>query len=168
MPRQAQAFETALGRFHAGPVVVRCALGRSGIRHDKREGDRATPAGAFRLLGGFFRPDRVLRQAWLMPMRRIELGDGWCDDTHTGLYNRRVALPCRANHEKLWREDRLYDLVIVLDYNIHPRRKYRGSAIFLHCARPDFEPTEGCIALRADDLRRLLPRLSRKAVLTIR
>jgi L,D-peptidoglycan transpeptidase YkuD (ErfK/YbiS/YcfS/YnhG family) len=101
-------------------------------------------------------------------MRPVSPSDGWCDDPRSALYNRRVALPCRASHEKLWRADRLYDLVIVLDYNLHPRRKNRGSAIFLHCARPDFAPTSGCIALLPDDLRRLLPRLARKAVLTVR
>jgi L,D-peptidoglycan transpeptidase YkuD (ErfK/YbiS/YcfS/YnhG family) len=168
LPRESQAQEIPLGRFHAAPVVVRCAIGRAGIRRDKREGDRATPGGAFRLLGGFFRPDRVLRKAWGEPMRPAGPSDGWCDDPESALYNRRVVLPCRASHEKLWRADRLYDLVIILDYNLHPRRKNRGSAIFLHCARPDFAPTGGCIALRLDDLRRMLPRLSRKAVLTIR
>jgi L,D-peptidoglycan transpeptidase YkuD (ErfK/YbiS/YcfS/YnhG family) len=168
LPRQAQTQEIPLGRLHAGPVVVRCAIGGGGIRQDKREGDCATPGGAFRLVGGFFRQDRVLRKAWVSPMRPVSPSDGWCDDPSSALYNRRVALPCRASHEKLWRADRLYDLVIVLDYNIHPRRKNRGSAIFLHCARPDFAPTGGCIALRLDDLRRLLPRLALKAVLTIR
>jgi L,D-peptidoglycan transpeptidase YkuD (ErfK/YbiS/YcfS/YnhG family) len=168
LPRESYALEIPLGRFHAGPVVVRCAIGRGGIRQDKREGDRATPGGALRLLGGFFRPDRVLRKACVSPMRPAGPRDGWCDDPESALYNRRVVVPCRASHEKLWRADRLYDLVIILDYNIHPRRKNRGSAIFLHCARPDFAPTGGCIALRLDDLLRLLPRLARKAVLTIR
>jgi L,D-peptidoglycan transpeptidase YkuD (ErfK/YbiS/YcfS/YnhG family) len=168
LPRQTQAQEFPLGRFHAGPVVVRCAIGRGGIRQDKREGDHATPGGAFRLLGGFFRPDKVSRKAWVSPTRPTRPSDGWCDDPESAHYNRRVVVPCRASHEKLWRADRLYDLVIILDYNIHPRRKNRGSAIFLHCARPDFAPTGGCIALRLDDLRRLLPRLARKAVLTIR
>ncbi|MGH6862871.1 MAG: L,D-transpeptidase family protein [Methylocella sp.] len=167
-PRQSQAQEIPIGRFHAGPVVVRCAIGRAGIRQDKREGDGATPGGAFRLLGGFFRPDRVLRKAWSSPLRPVRPSDGWCDDPESALYNRHVVLPCRASHEKLWRADRLYDLVVVLDYNIRPRRKNRGSAIFLHCARPDFPPTLGCIALRLDDLRRLLPRLARNAVLTVR
>ena len=168
LPREPQAQEIPLGRFHAGPVVVRCAIGLGGIRQDKREGDRATPGGAFRLLGGFFRPDRFLRKAWISPMRPVRPSDGWCDDPGSALYNKRVGLPFAASHEKLWRGDCLYDLGVVLDYNIHPRRKNRGSAIFLHCARPDFAPTEGCIALRRDDLRRLLPRLARKAVLTIR
>src|SRR5450631_1217958 len=168
MPRQAEAQQGATGRFHAGPLVLRCALGRAGIKHAKREGDHATPAGAFRLLAGFFRADRVLRQAWPLPMRPVRPNDGWCDDPESGLYNRRVTLPCRAGHEKLWRADRLYDLVIVLDYNIRPCRKVRGSAIFLHCARPDFAPTDGCVALRPDDLRKLLPLLAKKVVLTIR
>ena len=168
LPRESQAQEIPLGRFHAGPVVVGCAIGRGGIRQDKREGDRATPGGAFRLLGGFFRADRVLRKAWVSPMRPAGPSDGWCDDPRCAAYNRRVTLPCRASHEKLWRTDRLYDLVVVLDYNFHPCRKNRGSAIFLHCARQGFAPTEGCVALRPDDLRRLLPRLAKKVVLTIR
>jgi L,D-peptidoglycan transpeptidase YkuD (ErfK/YbiS/YcfS/YnhG family) len=168
LPRESQAQEIPLGRFHAGSVVVRCAIGRAGIRQDKREGDRATPCGAFRLLGGYFRQDRVCRKAWVTLMRPAGPREGWCDDPESALYNRRVVLPCQASHEKLWRADRLYDLVIILDYNIHPRRKNRGSAIFLHCARPDFAPTSGCIALRLDDLRRLLPRLARKAVLMVR
>ncbi|TPV97526.1 MAG: hypothetical protein USCAAHI_03052 [Beijerinckiaceae bacterium] len=168
MPCQAEAQQVPLGRFHAGPLVFRCALGLAGIRHGKREGDHATPAGDFRLLAGFFRADRVSRKAWPWPMRLIRPSDGWCDDPRCAAYNRRVTLPCRASHEKLWRTDRLYDLVVVLDYNIHPCRKNRGSAIFLHCARPGFAPTEGCVALRPDDLRRLLPRLAKKVVLTIR
>lgn len=168
MPRQTQVLARPPGRLLAGPVVVRCALGAAGITHAKREGDRATPAGAFRLLGGFFRSDKSLRQAWPFPARSIKPRDGWCDDPDSPLYNRPVASPCKASHEKLWREDCLYDLVVVLNYNIHPRRKCRGSAIFLHCARSDFAPTAGCIALRVNDLRRLLPRLSRKAVLVVR
>jgi L,D-peptidoglycan transpeptidase YkuD (ErfK/YbiS/YcfS/YnhG family) len=168
MARQAQAAGFPVGRLHAGPVVVRCALGLAGIRHGKREGDHATPAGAFRLLAILFRPDRVRRRAWLLPARLVRPSGGWCDDPSSPLYNRPVTLPFGGSHEKLWREDRLYDLVIVLDYNIYPRRKHRGSAIFLHCARPDLAPTEGCVALRWQDLRRLLPLLARKTALTVR
>jgi L,D-peptidoglycan transpeptidase YkuD (ErfK/YbiS/YcfS/YnhG family) len=168
MPRYGQATGSPLGRFHAGGVVLPCALGQAGINHTKREGDQATPAGAFRLLQGFYRRDRLMRQAWTLPMAGIRASDGWCDDPESGCYNRRIRLPCRAPCEKLWRRDHLYDLLVVLDYNIHPRRKSRGSAIFLHCARPNFAPTEGCVALRFADLRRLLPRLSRKARLIMR
>ena len=101
-------------------------------------------------------------------MRPIRRDQGWCDDPASSLYNRPIRMPFRQSHERLWRDDGLYDIVIVLDYNIAPRRKQRGSAIFIHCAREGFAPTEGCIALRRGDLRRLLPRLSRRTVLTIR
>jgi L,D-peptidoglycan transpeptidase YkuD (ErfK/YbiS/YcfS/YnhG family) len=168
MPCSGQAREIPLGRFHAGGTVLSCAVGRAGISHAKREGDHATPAGTFRLLGGLFRRDRVLRQAWALPIAELKRSHGWCDDPASPSYNRQVALPCRASHEKLWRDDRLYDLVVVIGYNVYPRCKFRGSAIFLHCARPDFAPTEGCVALSYSDLRRLLPRLSRRAVLTVR
>ncbi len=167
-PAKAAGGSFRTGRLSAGALVIPCALGAGKITRNKREGDRATPAGAFRLLFGFYRVDRVARNATLLPMRPIRLRDGWCDDPDSALYNRLVESPCRPSHEHLWRSDRLYDVVIVLDYNIRRRRKSRGSAIFLHCARPDLAPTEGCVALRPDDLRRLLPRLSAKTILVVR
>jgi L,D-peptidoglycan transpeptidase YkuD (ErfK/YbiS/YcfS/YnhG family) len=157
----------ALGRLHAGPVAIVCAIGAGGIRQDKREGDLATPAGQFRLLEGFYRPAAVGRLKTRLRLRQLNPHDGWCDDPAAPTYNRRITLPDRHRHEALWRADGLYDLVFVLDYNIAPRRKNRGSAIFLHCAGPDLSPTAGCVALRLADLRRLLPRLSRKIRLVI-
>ncbi|HET6377414.1 MAG TPA: L,D-transpeptidase family protein [Methylocella sp.] len=167
-PGQPLPGRIAAGRLQAGPFTLSCAIGQAGISRNKREGDHATPAGAFRLLCGFYRPDRGARSLWRLPSRALKPADGWCDDPENASYNRHVALPFRARHENLWREDHLYDLVIVLDHNIWPRCKYRGSAIFLHCARPDLAPTEGCIALSRGDLRRLLPCLARRAVLTVR
>ncbi|MBO0734037.1 MAG: L,D-transpeptidase family protein [Methylocapsa sp.] len=167
MPHGCYHKELPLGRLHAGNLALACALGRAGISHAKSEGDRATPSGRFRFTGGFFRQDRVARLAWALPMMGLKPSDAWCDDPGSANYNRRIRLPSRAGHEKLWREDRLYDLIAVLDYNIRPRRKPRGSAIFLHCTRPGFAPTEGCLALPIDNLRRLLPRLSRNVVLII-
>jgi L,D-peptidoglycan transpeptidase YkuD (ErfK/YbiS/YcfS/YnhG family) len=157
-----------VGRLHAGPLVLRCAIGAAGVKRDKREGDRASPAGSWRLLSAFYRPDKPLTKTPRLPMRLIRQSEGWCDDSDSPLYNRRVVAPFRQSHENLWRDDHLYDIVIVLDYNFSPRRKRRGSAIFIHCARPGFTPTDGCVALRYDDLRRLLPRLSNRTVLTIR
>ncbi len=157
-----------LGRLHAGSLVLRCALGGGGIKRDKREGDHATPAGSWRILLGFYRSGRPLRRPAFLPMRPIRRGQGWCDDPHSGLYNRLIVAPFRPSHENLWRNDHLYDIVLVLNYNISPRRQNRGSAIFIHCAQPGFAPTEGCVALRYEDLRRLLPRLSSKTVLTIK
>lgn len=157
-----------LGRLRAGPAILRCALGRAGIRPGKREGDLATPAGSFRLERALFRRDRLPRPASALAIRELKPSAGWCDDPASPLYNRAVILPCPARHEDLWRADPLYDLVIVVGYNRHPRRKHLGSAIFIHCARADFGPTEGCIALKRDDLRRLLPRLARHVVVRIR
>jgi L,D-peptidoglycan transpeptidase YkuD (ErfK/YbiS/YcfS/YnhG family) len=162
------------GRLHAGQMTLRCAIGGGGVRRDKREGDHATPAGSWRLLSAFYRPEKALPKPPQLAMRPIRKNLGWCDDTASPLYNQLIVAPFRGSHESLWRDDRLYDIVIVLDYNIFPRRKKRGSAIFIHCAREklgvrnEFAPTEGCVALRYEDLRRLLPRLSNRTVLTVR
>ncbi len=157
-----------LGRLRAGALVLRCAIGAGGVKRDKREGDLASPAGNWRLLSAFYRPNPSLMPPPQLPMRPLRNNLGWCDDPASPLYNRPIVAPFRQSHENLWRSDHLYDIVIVLDYNMSPRRKGRGSAIFLHCARPGLAPTEGCVALAYDDLRRLLPRLSTRTVLTIK
>ncbi|WP_372424256.1 L,D-transpeptidase family protein [Salinarimonas chemoclinalis] len=147
------------GRLHAGGLVLPCALGRAGIRRDKREGDGATPAGTVRPLGAFFRADRGRRPETPLPLAAIRAADGWCDAPGDRNYNRPVLLPYPASAERMRREDRLYDLVVDLSANRAPIRKGRGSAIFLHVARPGFQPTEGCIALEPRALRRLLARI---------
>lgn len=156
------------GRLQAGPLTLPCALGAAAITRRKREGDHASPAGHFRLIEGFFKPNTGHRPQARLPIFPINRTLGWCDDPNAANYNRLIRLPSSARHESLWREDGLYDLVIVLDYNLRPRRKGAGSAIFLHCAGPDFAPTEGCIALRHADLRKLLPRLARNTKLVVR
>lgn len=156
------------GVLIAGATTIRCALGRSGLRALKREGDGATPIGLFRLLRVHIRADRAPALACRLPRRAIRRDDGWCDDSRAPAYNRLVRLPFGFSHEKMWRADALYDVVIVLDYNIAPRRKNLGSAIFLHCARPDYGPTEGCVAIAPADMRRLLPRLGGRVTLDIR
>ncbi len=156
------------GRLRIGSLIIPCAIGASGIRLDKREGDGATPAGSWPLLSGFYRPDRGPRPKAWGPLQALRPDMGWCDDSASPAYNRPVHLPFTAGHEIMWRDDGLYDVVIVLGHNLHPRRKNRGSAIFLHGARDDLTPTAGCVALRPADLRRLLPRLSAKTVLVVR
>ncbi|WP_029030886.1 L,D-transpeptidase family protein [Salinarimonas rosea] len=147
------------GRLVAGSLVLPCALGRGGIRRDKREGDGATPAGTVRPLGAFFRADRGSRPATLLPLAVIREADGWCDAPGDRNYNRPVLLPYPASAERMRRDDALYDIVVDLSANRGPIRKGRGSAIFLHVAKPGFLPTEGCIALEKRALRRLLARI---------
>jgi L,D-peptidoglycan transpeptidase YkuD (ErfK/YbiS/YcfS/YnhG family) len=142
-------------------LVLRCQLGANAVTQLKREGDQATPAVAMRLLSLMYRADRLSRPpGWYgRSARAIRANDGWCDDIRHGRYNRQVTLPFAHSHETLWREDGLYDIVGVLDWNVCPRSLGRGSAIFLHIARPDGGPTAGCIALQMHDMRRLLLRL---------
>ena len=144
------------GVLQFGSRLFPCALGRTGIAVLKREADGATPYGRFELREVFYNPAALRRPGTALPLRPIRKSDGWCDAPADRNYNRPVRLPYSANAESLWRADGLYDLVIVLDYNIAPRMRQRGSAIFMHVARPGFAPTEGCIALRRSDLLALL------------
>jgi len=136
--------------------VFRAALGRGGIRQDKHEGDGATPSGDLPLRRVLYRADRVARPDCAVPIEPIAPDDGWCDDPSHPDYNRMIRLPHPARHEALWRDDGVYDVVGVLGWNDAPAVRDRGSAIFLHVARPDFAPTEGCVALALPDLRDLL------------
>jgi L,D-peptidoglycan transpeptidase YkuD (ErfK/YbiS/YcfS/YnhG family) len=153
--------------LRAGNLMVPVALGRSGIKADKREGDGATPRGRFRLLRLWVRADHAPRPRTRLAVRPIAPDDGWCEDRADRNYNRPVKVPASSNADRLWREDALYDLVIEIDHNTRPRIAGRGSAVFIHVARPGLLPTAGCVALPAPDLRRLLGRLSRDAVIEI-
>ncbi|NIX75507.1 L,D-transpeptidase family protein [Microvirga terricola] len=147
------------GRLQAGNLVIPCALGRSGTSHAKREGDGASPVGRFSLLQAFYRADRGPRPRSGLRLRPIRHSDGWSDDPKDRRYNRLVPLPCATSHEKMWRDDHLYDIVIDIGWNRGPIRRGRGSAIFLHLARPGFTPTEGCVAVDPRMIRRLLERI---------
>jgi L,D-peptidoglycan transpeptidase YkuD (ErfK/YbiS/YcfS/YnhG family) len=135
------------------------ALGRTGMRALKREGDGGTPLGRFLVRQVLYRADRVPRPRTALPVRAIRDDDGWCDDPADRNYNRLIDLPSRRSAEGLKREDHLYDLVLVLGYNDRPRVRGRGSAIFVHLARAGFTPTDGCIALTQHDLTMLLSEL---------
>lgn len=151
------------GRLIAGDLVLPCALGRGGVTRAKREGDGATPAGAHQLLCFYLRKAAPLRAPW----RRTRRSDIWCDDAGSFLYNRPLGAPSRISHEEMWRKDALYDVVGVMDYNIAPRVRGRGSAIFFHIATDDLRPTAGCVALRPRDMARLLPRLARRVTIYV-
>jgi L,D-peptidoglycan transpeptidase YkuD (ErfK/YbiS/YcfS/YnhG family) len=153
------------GRLIAGDLVLPCALGRSALSSNKREGDGATPRGRRRLVFFFFRPGRVSRAGVSIPARALRPQDLWCDDAASPLYNRFLRGRTRFSHEALWRDDALYDVIGVLDYNLRPIVRGRGSAIFFHLAQSDLAPTAGCVALRPRDMARLLPRLAKGAAL---
>jgi L,D-peptidoglycan transpeptidase YkuD (ErfK/YbiS/YcfS/YnhG family) len=134
-------------------------LGRAGVRANKFEGDGATPRGRFRLLGLWWRADRSPRPDTLLPARRITPEIAWCEDPGDRRYNRPFRRSAGNNGDGLWRADSLYDLLIEIDHNTRPRQARRGSAVFVHVARPDRSATAGCVALDAKDLRRLLGQL---------
>ena len=138
----------------AGPLRASC--GRGGVRTDKAEGDGATPAGLLPLRRVFYRADRGAAPSAAVPVEPLGPADGWCDDPADPAYNARVSLPYPARHEALWREDAIYDVIGVLGWNDAPVVPGRGSAIFLHVARSGYAPTDGCVALAVDDLRRVL------------
>ncbi len=149
------------GRIVFGSLVAPCALGRGGVVVAKREGDGATPRAALRPLAAWWRPDHALRPPTALPLRPIRADDGWCDDPRHRRYNRAVRLPFMASHERMRRDDRLYDVVVELDWNTRPAIRGRGSAIFLHVARPGYAPTEGCIAVSPRTMQLILPHLRR-------
>jgi L,D-peptidoglycan transpeptidase YkuD (ErfK/YbiS/YcfS/YnhG family) len=158
----------AAGRLTWPGGETRAACGRGGVRADKREGDGASPEGTFPLLYGFYRPDRVARPPSRLPMTALQPNLGWVDEPADPNYNRLVTLPYAASHEEMWLADGLYDLVVVIGYNTDPVVPGRGSAIFLHVARPDFSPTAGCIAIARDVLAALLGLLGPGSTITIR
>jgi L,D-peptidoglycan transpeptidase YkuD (ErfK/YbiS/YcfS/YnhG family) len=155
------------GWIAAGSQRIAVALGRAGIRADKREGDGATPAGRFRPVRLWWRGDRSPRPAALLPARPIDPADGWCEDPGDRRYNRPIRLEPGATGDRLTRGDALYDLIIEIDHNTRPRVAGRGSAVFIHVARPSLGPTAGCIAMPAPALRRLLRRLGRNTRIVI-
>lgn len=147
---------SANGLLAWGPRHLRCAVGRSGIRVAKVEGDGATPAGRFPFRGVWYRADRLPEPRTRLPVRAIDPADGWCDDPGDARYNRPIVVPYPGRHERLWRSDGLYDVLAVIGYNDAPIVAGRGSAIFLHVATRDYAATDGCVAVSRHDLLDLL------------
>ena len=163
----ARAGDRARGWLTAGSLVLPVALGRAGIRANKREGDGGTPRGEFRLVRLWWRADRHPRPRSLLPVRRIGPADAWCEDPADRRYNRSFRLAPGATGDRLRRADHLYDYIIEIDHNTRPRTAERGSAVFIHVARPGFGPTAGCVALALRRLRWLLGRVGPKTRIVI-
>ncbi len=146
------------GTLSLGQHRVRCALGKGGVRpaDEKREGDGASPLGIWPVRYVFYRPDRMSAPETALATRALQPDDGWCDDAASPDYNKLVKLPFSTSHEVLWRDDHVYDVIVVLGHNDDPPVPGMGSAIFLHLARPDYSGTEGCVAVALDDMLELL------------
>ncbi len=159
--------------YHEGRLIwpggsARAAVGRTGIAANKREGDGATPAGTFPLASGFYRPDRMGPPRSGLFVRALSPQDAWVDDPADANYNRLASLPYPAHAEPMWLDDAVYDLLVVIGYNMDPVVPGAGSVIFLHIARPDFSPTAGCIAVERDVLVRMMPLLGFDSTITVR
>jgi L,D-peptidoglycan transpeptidase YkuD (ErfK/YbiS/YcfS/YnhG family) len=155
------------GWLRAGSWCLPVALGRGGIRANKREGDGGTPRGRFRPLRLWWRADRSPRPQTQLPARPIRPADAWCETPHDRRYNHAFRRSANEPGDRLWREDRLYDIIVEIDHNTRPRVAWRGSAVFVHVARPGFAPTAGCIALAPRDLKMLTRRLGPKTRIVI-
>ena len=144
----------AAGQFHINEHSVRCAIGKGGVRPagDKREGDGASPLGIWPIRYVFYRPDRISTPETALELVPLTPDDGWCDDPSSDFYNQHVKLPFEPSHEKLWRDDHVYDVIVVLGHNDDPPVANMGSAIFMHLARADYSGTEGCVAVALPDM----------------
>lgn len=151
-----------------GSQSFRCAVGRSGIVLDKHEGDGGTPVGVWPLREVFYRPDRLAKPVTALPVRALVPDDGWCDAPADARYNRPVRLPYPASAEQLWRADHMYDLIVVVGYNDAPVLPGKGSAIFLHVARPGYTGTAGCVAFARNHLLAILGTIDKRSRLVVR
>jgi L,D-peptidoglycan transpeptidase YkuD (ErfK/YbiS/YcfS/YnhG family) len=148
-------------------LKFRCALGKAGIKNKKKEGDNITPEGTFKIIRVYYRRDKIKNITTLVKKKEIKKNIGWCDDPVSNSYNKEIKLPSRFSHEKLYRKDNLYDLILVLNYNINPIIKNKGSAIFIHIAKKNYEPTAGCVTLKKKDLVELLKNIKKNTKIKI-
>lgn len=152
----------------AGNLRLFCRIGRNGAGHDKREGDGKSPVGRFRLLSGWWRPDRRLPPRTGLPMKPLSKTLGWCDAPGHQNYNRLIRLPFSASHEEMWRADHQYDVVLDINWNRRCRRQGRGSAIFFHLMNDSATGTAGCVAVPRPAIDRIMARIGPRTLIEIR
>lgn len=153
-------------KLELGGKTYTIATGKNGFSAEKREGDNCTPIGEYALRECWYRADKLAAPQTKLPLRVIQPDDGWCDAPDHPAYNTHVKLPFAASHEKLWREDDVYDVVVPLGYNDAPIEPGKGSAIFMHVARPGYVGTEGCVALALPDLLEVLEQADSETTIT--
>jgi L,D-peptidoglycan transpeptidase YkuD (ErfK/YbiS/YcfS/YnhG family) len=164
---RAAAGNPCRGWLTAGGQTVPVALGRGGIRANKREGDGGTPRGTFRPRRLWWRADREPRPRTFLPVRAIGPEDAWCEDPSSRHYNQPIRRNREQGGDRLRRDDHLYDFIVEIDHNSSPRVAGRGSAVFLHLARENFSPTAGCVSMTKATMLRLLARLGPKTKIVI-
>tara|TARA_Y100001970_G_C14192981_1_gene836455 strand:+ start:1151 stop:1645 length:495 start_codon:yes stop_codon:yes gene_type:complete len=148
-------------------LKYKCSIGFNGLSDNKSEGDGCTPIGTFKINKVLYRPDKIKDCKFLIDSEVIEKLDGWCDDVNSDFYNQKIIFPFESSAEHLYRNDDLYDIVCVIDYNLNPIIKGKGSAIFLHVATDDYLPTQGCIAIKKDELLQVALNLNKDTKITI-
>lgn len=145
----------------------KCALGKSGIGKKVREGDNITPKGTFNIIKIYYRNDRIKKLTSKFNLIKIKKNMGWCDDPKSKKYNQLIKLPSKYSCENLYRKDNIYDLILILNYNMKPTIKNKGSAIFIHVAKKKFKKTAGCIALKKKDLKELIIKIKKRTKVII-
>jgi len=148
-------------------LKFRCALGKAGIKKKEREGDNVTPKGIFKINKIYYRPDKIKNIKTLIKKIKIKKNMGWCDDSSSSFYNQQIELPSKFSHERLYRNDNLYDLILILNYNTNPIMKNKGSAIFIHIAKKYYRKTKGCIALKKKNLIELASKIKKNTKIKI-
>ena len=144
----------------------KCCIGKKGLKTKKVEGDLATPKGTYLLKKLYYRSDKFKKIETLIPKIRIKKNMGWCNDPKNRFYNSLIKIRKKVKHEKMYRKDRKYDLVIVIDYNLKKPIPFKGSAIFIHLTQ-NYKPTAGCIALSKNDMLVLLKIINKKTKINI-
>ena len=146
---------------------IKCAIGKRGIGNKKREGDKITPIGKFKIKTILYRKDRIPHFKCKINKLSIKSEMGWCDDPKSKKYNKLIKIPFKGSAEKLYRKDNTYDIILVLNYNINPIRKGKGSAIFIHVARKSFKSTLGCIAVSKKNLKKIIKKINKSTIVNI-
>ena len=146
---------------------AKCAIGKKGIGSKKKEGDLITPRGKYKVKYILYRKDRIKKIQSEMSVIKIEKNMGWCDDPRSRNYNKLIKLPSSYKHEKLFKKENIYDIILVLNYNMRPIKKNKGSAIFIHVSKKNFRKTEGCIAIQKRDLLKIVKEIKKNTKVMI-